>query len=619
MAKKVSTTKKNTRAAQTPRELLAFLNKSYALLHKKYEDLFWKAHMGHHELHEKKDIALLKRDAFRTNEKLKAQVDLVIKAATGEEKKRLQRWQRFFSMYQIPTEARPLREQIAKLESEAEQSFAKRKQGYTDPTTKKFVESSRNEMRMALRTHSEEAMRKAQFDSLENLALGNVSYLVQLVALRNQFAKTLGYEDFYAYKLEIEEGMTKKELFGIFDKIYDKTKFAFADVRNKEKEMPGLRKPWNFGYFMTGDFTREEDPYFQFENSLEYWGTTFARMGVNFQGGTVVLDLLDRKGKYFNGFCHWPDLVSFDGKKRIPGRAQFTSNAVPNQIGTGAENIHTVFHEGGHAAHLLNFNLPDVCVGHEYTPMSTAWAEVQSMFMDSVSSSIEWRTRYAKNAEGQSYPFDIFERKLKATAILRPLRLMSIMAVAYLERDLYETNELTEAKAIAHAKAAFKKFFDRSEDSLWILDVPHLYSWESSCSYHAYGLAEIGVSQFREYFFKKYGYIVDNPKIGAEMAKGWQYGSDKTFPELVKLGTKKPLSPNAFLAEVTATIPQALARAKERIRKLPKLPTTTADRLNATIFLVHGDTKVTSNKKGFAKMATEYKAWLSKTFPVKAK
>jgi len=37
-----------------------------------------------------------------------------------------------------------------------------------------------------------------------------------------------------------------------------------------------------------------------------YRGRSFAAMNIGYKGATMDLDLLDRKGKYSNGFCHWP-------------------------------------------------------------------------------------------------------------------------------------------------------------------------------------------------------------------------------------------------------------------------------------------------------------------------
>ena len=39
---------------------------------------------------------------------------------------------------------------------------------------------------------------------------------------------------------------------------------------------------------------------------LFFRGRSFAAMNIGYKGATMDLDLLDRKGKYSNGFCHWP-------------------------------------------------------------------------------------------------------------------------------------------------------------------------------------------------------------------------------------------------------------------------------------------------------------------------
>jgi len=64
-----------------------------------------------------------------------------------------------------------------------------------------------------------------------------------------------------------------------------------------KKTMPGLRKPWNFRYLTSGDFTKEEDQYFQFDKALIYWGQSFAAMGIKYNGGTLTTGFIGQKGK----------------------------------------------------------------------------------------------------------------------------------------------------------------------------------------------------------------------------------------------------------------------------------------------------------------------------------
>jgi hypothetical protein len=244
--------------------------------------------------------------------------------------------------------------------------------------------------------------------------------------------------------------------------------------------------------------------------------------------------------------------------------------------------------------------------------MSTAWAETQSMFLDTVVSSIEWLTRYAKNTEGEIYPFELFERKVRAMHVLQPLGMMGISRVCEFEKHVYESKNLTPEKIVAIAKKMSKKFLDFSVDTLSVLEVPHIYAWENACGYHAYGLAQLGLSQWREYFFKKYGYIIDNPNIGKEMKKAWKYGGSKTFPEFIKMATGKKLSAIPYIKGATRSIPTILKIAKDRIETVSKKPISTKPiELDAHISLVNGKEVIADNKKSFEAMAETYAIWLA--------
>ncbi len=593
-------------------DFLELLNKKYYSLHKRYEDLFWKVYMQDSSFNKKMSLALRDRDAFGANEQYLKQVRAMSIGAPKKLKMRLGYWENYFSKNQVPKHLLACREKIASLEGEIDKKIKAIKEGYKDTKTGKFVKMPYLQMRQQMVTNDDESLRKALFISSEERARVVLEEYVKLVSLRNEFANGLGYEDFYAYKAETEEGMRKEEIFGIFDDIYESTRYAFRDIREMAKSKKGLRKPWNFGFMLAGDFIKEEDRYLQFENILSLWGRSFTALGIDYAGGELKLDLLDRKNKYNNGFCHWPKLVTYKDGQRVPASANFTCNAVIGQVGSGSEALNTLFHEGGHAAHLLNSKMQDTCINHEYPPQSTAWAETQSMFLDTISSSIEWRVRYAKNIEGESYPFELFKKRVEQNHKIIPLSMMGISSVMYFERAVYEEKNLTVEKVLKIAKRISKKFGDKTVASIGVLNVPHIYSFESACSYHGYGLAEIALTQWRAYFYKKYGYIVDNKNIGREMKKVWAGASSRTFAEFVKIATGNKLSADSYMKSVTSSKEKILSTARKRIRALDDVKKQNKINLKANISLWHGNKKIADNRNGFKEMVNIYNEWVNK-------
>ena len=361
-----------------------------------------------------------------------------------------------------------------------------------------FVEMSSVGLRSKMRVDADPAVRQACWEGLRTIGdFVTSNGFVELIKARNAMAKSLGYADYYDYKVTQAEGFGKEALFEILDTLEAGTRPLMLEARArlaKEKGDSAL-EPWNSAYMMAGSITKQLDPYFPFEKAIEQWGRSFAALGISYAGAEMSLDLLDRKGKYSNGFCHWPQpaWVKPDGSWQ-PTVTHFTSLADPSAIGSGYTALNTLMHEAGHAAHFANIRMPSPLFAQERAPTSVPYAELQSMFLDALVGDAAWRGRYAVSRDGEALPWALHEADKRANHPYEVLALRAMIAVPYYEKALYEMPE-AELSAASIAKLA-----DEIEVSIQgglsarpLLSVPHLLSDEASCYYHGYVLAEMAI------------------------------------------------------------------------------------------------------------------------------
>ena len=485
----------------------------------------------------------------------------------ADERKTLKMFERTFGCYIMESaDALKLREECMATEGTLEDKRNKMSLGATIGGS--FVELSSVGLRSKMRVDADEATRKACFDGLRTIGdFVTTNGFVELVKARNAMAKSLGYVDYYDYKVTQAEGFGKAALFEILDTLEQGTRPLMVAARErlaKEKGAEAL-EPWNSGYMMAGTITQKLDPYFPFEKAIEQWGRSFAALGISYEGASMSLDLLDRKGKYSNGFCHWPQpaWLRADGSWQ-PTVTHFTSLADPSAVGSGHTALTTLMHEAGHAAHFANIRQRSPLFSQERAPTSVAYAELQSMFLDALVGDAAWRCRYGLSREGEALPFALHEEDVRAKHPYEVLTLRGMIAVPYFEKALYEMAE--EDLSAASVKALADKIEMEIQGGLGgrpLLSVPHLLSDEASCYYHGYVLAEMAVHQSRAFFMARDGFIVDNPKVGPTMTEAyWRPGNSEPFLDLVEQLTGKPLSGDAWVAMLQQDVEELLAEEK---------------------------------------------------------
>eukprot|EP01061_Rhynchopus_euleeides_P025160 TRINITY_DN405_c0_g1_i1.p1 TRINITY_DN405_c0_g1~~TRINITY_DN405_c0_g1_i1.p1 ORF type:complete len:660 (+),score=294.04 TRINITY_DN405_c0_g1_i1:115-1980(+) len=607
------------------------MNTEYNKLHKEFEDNFWSTKMalkGHSgdELTRTKNAY----ERFLGDKTRLAQIREHLKSgdATEEQKRVLAIMEKTYLCYVTESdEAARIKEETVGMESALELARNGMELGYTDPKTGDFKKSSAGMLGMTMRTNDDEAVRKACYEGMRKIGPFVVEDLCAIAKKRNQAARLSGYGDYYEYKIQTTESMTKAQLFEVLDDLEQKTRATNEKARQTLAQRKGEQAllPYNMGYSMAGDIVKEIDPYYPFTKAVDTWARTFAALGIQYEQSTMNLDLCARDKKYDNGFCHWPQCpyVKPNGEFQ-PCVTNFTSLAAPHQVGSGYRELGTLLHEGGHAAAFANIRQPSPFFAQERAPMSVAYAENQSMFLDTLEGDAAWLSRYAKSVDGKVIPWELLEKKMRQTHDYQVFACRSMLVVPFFEKALYELPEdqMTPEVVLKIADEVETKILG-GLSARPVLSIPHILADESSCYYQGYILADMSVYQTRAHFFEKYGSIVDNEAIGKDLRDiYWRPGNSEQFLDLVKKMTGKPLVADAMVAEYDQDIEERIVKEKKEyeagVQAGPKYSEKddVLKQLNMRIRMVHGDELVADTQSDtFPELLAKYSTWLNATFP----
>ncbi len=237
------------------------------------------------------------------------------------------------------------------------------------------------------------------------------------------------------------------------------------------------------------------------------------------------------------------------------------------------------------------------------------------MFMDSLLSDADWQRRYASNASGEPMPVELIERAVRTSQPGAALSTRMMLAICFAEKAIYEIpdGELSADRILSAIRDA-ERLLVMIDDGNGrpALSVPHLLAGESSAYYHGYVMADMGVRQTRAFFEKRDGHLMDNPRIGPEMAKHyWQPGNSKTLNEMLKGMTGETLSPVPLARHVGRTADEAVAEARERMRRMESVrPHTASVDLDARIRVVHGNESIAELDRDFNAFAGAFERWI---------
>ena len=205
-----------------------------------------------------------------------------------------------------------------------------------------------NEVRKILRESTSSAERRAAWES--GKAIGPIveAELKQLVKLRNQDARKLGFRDYHVMQLSLAE-QSQEDVLRLFDELDALTRDAFGAAKseidlllakNCQVEVGQLR-PWHYHdpFFQESPdlFGRDSKKVYEAIDIVKTCREFYAGIGLPVDDVLARSDLFEKKGKNPHAFCTDIDRA---------GDVRVLANVVP-----GEEWLSTMLHELGHSVY----------------------------------------------------------------------------------------------------------------------------------------------------------------------------------------------------------------------------------------------------------------------------
>lgn len=404
---------------------------------------------------------------------------------------------------------------------------------------------SENGIRQILKTSTESDYSKKAWLAAKGIGQLVREKVLKLVELRNGMARELGYRDYYAFSLELQE-INEAELFGILSELDSLTREPFRELKDVvDKRLAdkfGIAvdelRPWHY-----------HDPFFQeappltaisldrfFENvDIEALTVeTYKRVGMDIAPFLATSDLYEREGKNQHAFC-----LMVGRKKDV----RILCNVKPNHNWMG-----TMLHEFGHGVYdwYLDRELPYLLIGTAHTNSTEAIA----MLYGRLNSDPAWLTGVLGADAGE---IDAMRDDIAAQRRLAQLTFVRWMLVMTgFERELYG-NPNQDLNRLWWDFVEKYQMLTRPEDR----DMPDyatkLHIALAPVYYHNYMLGEMTASQLQHYIEQTIGSgrpLITIPEGGAFLIdKLFRQGKIRPWNEALEFTTGEKLTPKYYVEQ----------------------------------------------------------------------
>lgn len=353
-------------------------------------------------------------------------------------------------------------------------------------------EISKPELSKILQTETNQDLRKKAYYAIIKGGDLIAEDLVDLVNLRNKFAQTKGYDNYFEYKLKEDFDVDINFLDNLINQVYSgaSEKIKKHQQKNYEelKDIFAVDKleGYHYGLLTDSNPDKEVNKILENYNIENICKNAYKGMGYDIdvlvKNGNLTLDLYPRKGKNTHGFAF---CIKAGHDARILANLRNDSRS-----------IDTLNHELGHCIYDLGLSEELPFIDRE--PASSAFTEAIAMMMGD----LHKKENILKDIISQDELSRVKEslKEDEANFISKSLLIIDF------ERNFYANPEQNPAKLWADLRLKYRNQ-DHAQNNEWAT-IPHYLSHPAY--YQNYLRAALMKAQIYSHLTKTLGYITEN-------------------------------------------------------------------------------------------------------------
>ncbi len=409
-------------------------------------------------------------------------------------------------------------------------------------------EVSERDIYEVLRTGKDRSRRKKAWEAQKGVGPKVAPLLKELVKLRNEGAKSLGFENYYVMEIQFDD-QDIKELNSIFKKLQEDTESSFVHYKQKLDEKLAERyritvkdlRPWDYPnpFFQdaSGVFTVNIDRFFKGKDIPALVSKFYAGAGLPVDDVLKRSDLYEKPGKCQHAFC-------YDIDRDMDIRILLN-------LSNDEDSCATLLHELGHAAYDKNINKKLPWIFRESSHIFTT--EASAMMFERLTKNPDWLIRIMGVPEKEMEALrDILRQDL---ALQQLVFCRWTIVMVNFEQELYR-NPDQELDSLWWTMVEKYQKLPRPEGRNAPDWASKIHFASAPVYYHNYMLGELMVSQLmhtmgREVLKKPDQWtkmdFVNEPALGKWLCeKIYSPGSSYRWNELLEKATGETLNPRYF-------------------------------------------------------------------------